>query len=118
MILGIANGIHNSAAALVGGETVIGAVEEERISRYKRDGRIPTGAVNTILKEYDAENISRIAVSGSVNWSLKRRARSALRGSESLQFDRSEDEQIDSESYVPGPGRSTRLGIGILSTIE
>jgi len=81
MILGISDGIHNTSACLLQEGKVIAAIEEERISRYKRDGRPPMGAVNTLLEEHDPDTISHIAVSGTVNWSVRRRAKSALRSS-------------------------------------
>ena len=42
------------------------------MSRYKRDGRPPIGAVNSVLNEHKPSNITRITVSGTVNWSMSR----------------------------------------------
>ncbi len=73
MILGIACGAHNSSACILHEGEVEMALEEERISRYKRDGRFPNGAVNTILNEYDPIKISKIAVSGTEGAPIPRR---------------------------------------------
>lgn len=75
-VLGISNSIHNSAACLVDNGTVLAAVEEERTSRYKRDGRPPIGAVNALLTEHQPKNITRITISGTVDWSMKRQVSS------------------------------------------
>jgi carbamoyltransferase len=73
MILGISNAVHNSSAALVDNGTIINAVDEERISRHKRDGRIPVGAVNAVLRESQPSTITSIAVSGVAGASIGRR---------------------------------------------
>lgn len=78
MILGISKGAHNSSAALIDDGTVISAVDEERISRYKQDGRIPVGAVNAVLRESQPSTISRIAVSGTEGATIRRHVNRTL----------------------------------------
>lgn len=119
MILGISDGIHNSAACLLRNGTVVAAVEEERISRYKRDGRPPTGAVNSILDDYDLDDVTRVAVSGTVNWSVSRRLKSVFRGISDSSANLTSEPEL--ESYHGNDSvfdRFATLGIGFLETVQ
>lgn len=62
-ILGIANPVHNTGAALIQDGEILAAVNESSLSRVKRESRFPTAAINYILSEYD-EKPNMIALSG------------------------------------------------------
>ncbi len=51
VILGISAFYHDSAAAIVNGEHIIAAAQEERFTRIKHDSAFPINAVNYCLKE-------------------------------------------------------------------
>lgn len=117
MILGISNNIHNSSAALVDDGEVIAAVDEERISRYKRDGRVPTGAVNAVINEHEPEDISKISVSGTIRWSVRRQLKSVIRSTvSSAEF--SSQYAGSKEGVTTSPNRFTNLGIGLFKTLQ
>jgi carbamoyltransferase len=50
-ILGISAFYHDSAAALLHDDTIVGAAQEARFSRNKHDDSFPTGAIDYCLKE-------------------------------------------------------------------
>lgn len=50
--LGLSCFYHDSAAAITRGGDIIGALQEERISRKKNDDRFPTEAIKTLLNEH------------------------------------------------------------------
>lgn len=50
-ILGISAFYHDSAAALINDETIIGAAQEERFTRKKHDSEFPINAIKYCLKE-------------------------------------------------------------------
>lgn len=50
-ILGISAFYHDSAAAIIDGETIIAAAQEERFTRVKHDAAFPANAVEYCLKE-------------------------------------------------------------------
>src|SRR4029453_16186988 len=64
-ILGIHDG-HNAAAALLSGGRILGAVQEERLTRIKNQGGIPYHAINDVLSaaEGPPPKISKVALNG------------------------------------------------------
>jgi predicted NodU family carbamoyl transferase len=63
-ILGISNPNHNSGAALVDDGEILGAVDEAKLSRLKRDARFPVASVNYLLDLIDPQEVDEIAISG------------------------------------------------------
>lgn len=64
-VLGISNPQHNSGAALIRNGKILGAVDEAKLSRLKRDARFPSAAINYLLSEFNGENITHIALAGT-----------------------------------------------------
>lgn len=62
-ILGVSALYHDSAAAIVQGDDIIAAGQEERFSRVKHDRRFPVNAINFCLSEafIDPEDVELIA---------------------------------------------------------
>ncbi len=50
-ILGVSALYHDSAAAIIHGDTIIAAAQEERFTRIKHDRRFPVNAINYCLEE-------------------------------------------------------------------
>ncbi len=61
-ILGISAFYHDSAAALIDGETIVAAAQEERFTRIKHDQAFPTNAVEYCLSEagWSLEDLDQI----------------------------------------------------------
>lgn len=62
-ILGIGVPVHDTGAAIVQDGEIVGAVNESRLSRVKREPRFPSSSINYLLDQID-EPVDRIAVSG------------------------------------------------------
>jgi carbamoyltransferase len=62
-ILGIGVPVHDTGAAVVQNGEIVGAVNESRLSRVKREPRFPSSSVNYLLDQID-DPIDRVAVSG------------------------------------------------------
>lgn len=62
-VMGVSALYHDSAAAIVQGEDILAAGQEERFSRVKHDRRFPVNAINFCLSEafIDAEDVELIA---------------------------------------------------------
>jgi carbamoyltransferase len=60
-ILGIGNAVHDTGAALLADGNIVGAVNEGRLSRVKREQRFPSSAVSHLLE--NIESVDRIALS-------------------------------------------------------
>jgi carbamoyltransferase len=54
-ILGISAFYHDAAAALVDGERIVAAAQEERFTRKRHDPRFPVNAINYCLEEAECE---------------------------------------------------------------
>jgi predicted NodU family carbamoyl transferase len=63
IILGIADGAHDTGAALIKDGRLALAINEERLSRTKRESRSPISSVNWILDQ--ETNIDAIAVTAN-----------------------------------------------------
>src|ERR1039457_3454117 len=50
-ILGVSGLYHDSAAAIVRGQEIVGAAQEERFTRKKHDRRFPVNAINYCIAE-------------------------------------------------------------------
>lgn len=64
-VLGISNPQHNSAAALIQDGKILGAIDEAKLSRLKRDARFPSAAINYLLEELGDNSITHIALAGT-----------------------------------------------------
>lgn len=82
-ILGIGNPVHDTGAAIIEDGTILAAINEERLSREKRELRFPSSAVNALIEEVDS--IDSIAISAvgnrtfSVTAQIKRKQSTGFR---------------------------------------